>query len=415
MVILDKLRQVLLIVFAVLAIALSISYRSGHVVPDDFFDARRATADIDPQGWKRLDTDDWLQLANQARQENQLDQAQTFTQQALASNLGSGEAMVQLALLLLHQGKQEQAIQLAELADKLATAQNSTHTYLSAFWSRTKQLDKLLDEWNVLLTRDTSISQSLYPQLQQLTVATPENTPLLDKFAKNPPTWWGSFFNFLVRDEKTPSALLSHLYELRLHSSQPIDSKEMTPYVSRLIKEQQWTEAHAVWLAGLPPEDETFKGLVYDGGFEGDMHNTGFDWFFGSHPQIDIQQELTFGMEGHRALNVKLSGPQHVNFQHVWQRLLLKPGHFELTMRFRADSFHTNKGLQWRVRCTEDNRILAESLPLHESTPWSDLKMEFDVPTENCAVQLLRLEAASSYAHEQVFTGSLWFDAIQIH
>lgn len=408
-----RIKRLLLIGCALFAVFLSLSYRSGHVVPDDFIDARRATIEIDPKSWKKLDTIDWLQLAERAQQEDNLPQAQTYALNALSIDLSSGQAMMKLADLYYEQNQQQQAEQLAELAAQLATAQNITHIYLAAFWNKIGKTDKMLASWNVLLTRDPEIRQALFPRLQQLALKV-ETKGLIETFATTPPPWWSGFFNYLVREEKTPLPLLAHLYELRLRSSLLLNEGELTPYVNRLIKEKHWEDAYTVWFSGLPEEAHAYANLVYDGGFEGELHNTGFDWFFSPHKQITIQRDITFGMEGRSALRVSLKGPQHINFQHLWQRLRLTPAHYELSMRFRMDNFRTNKGLKWRIRCLEDNRLIAESPLLPESAAWQTLSVRFEIPADNCTAQLLRLEAASSYAHDQVFSGKLWFDAINI-
>lgn len=406
-------RQSGLVLFAVLALYLSISYRSGHVGPDDFIDTRRLIIDIDPNGWTQLDSDDWFQLAEQAQESGNLDLDQTYTLKALANNLSSGRAMAKLADIRLQQGNQTQAEQLANLAAKLATAHDETYLLLALFWAKTGKHAEIVKVWNMLLMRDASLHSGLFPHLRAM-AGNPSTATLIEPFANNPPKWWGAFFNYLATDPQTSAVLLKHLYTLRLGSSLPLGEGEMTQYINRLVKDKRWTDAYAVWQTSLPQEAAAYKGLIYDGGFEGEWHNTGFDWFFTRHKQLKIQPDLTFGMDGHRALKINFNPSKHIKFQHVWQRLLLKPATYELSLRFRTDHFRTTKGLQWRVRCSEDDRVVAESPVLHESNNWSIFTAPVEVPSVNCETQVLRLEAASPYPHDQVFKGDIWFDDIQI-
>ncbi|WGZ96005.1 MAG: hypothetical protein QJT81_08525 [Candidatus Thiothrix putei] len=402
-----------LVLLAALTLYLSISYRSAHIVPDDFIDTRRLTLDIDPHGWKPLDTDDWCQLAEQAQEKGELNLDEIYTLQALAANISSGRAIAKLAHIRLKQGNQAQAERLAHLATRIVTAQDETHLPLALFWGKIGKYPEIVKEWNILFTRDSLLHAGLFPHMRAI-AGSPSTAHLIESFAMNPPSWWVSFFNYLATDQQTSPKLLEHLYTLRLRSPTPLYEGEMKQYINRLLNDKHWTNAYDVWLTSLPKDATAYKGLIYDGGFEGKWHNTGFDWFFVPHAQLNIKQDMTFGMDGHRALKIRFNPSKHIKFQHVWQNLLLKPANYELSLRFRTDHFRTNKGLQWRMRCSEDDRVIAESPVLQESNEWSTLTTPVEVPPVNCETQVLRLEAASSYTHDQVFKGDVWFDTIRI-
>lgn len=403
-----------LILFALLTVYFSVSYRAGHVGPDDFIDTRRSTADIAPTGWVQLDSDDWFQLAEQSQAKTgDLTLDQTYTLKALAANITSGRALARLADIYYEQGKQKQAEEIARLASRLVTAQSETHLPLSFFWGKTGKTEEIVQTWHVLFIREPQLRNALFPHMRAM--ARDKTTAhLVDVFAKNPPVWWEAFFNYLARNEQTPIELLAHLYQVRLNSITPLNDNEMNVYIDRLIKDKRWSDAHNVWLKSLPTDASHYTDLIYDGGFESEWYNMGFSWFFQTHKQVKITPSITFGMEGKRALKIHFSGTKHINFQHLWQRLLLKSAPYELTMRFRADQFITSEGLKLRIYCTENNQIIAESRALKESKQWITETMTFEIPPDNCESQLLRLEAASTYAHDQVFKGTVWLDSIQL-
>jgi tetratricopeptide (TPR) repeat protein len=408
------LKRGLLLTLAAVAVALSISFRMGHVGPDDFIDAERAEG-IQPDQWQMLDSTDWVRLTEQAQAAGNRDQALSYALHALAINPTSGDAAAQLIGILSSQNKPAEAAQFAELAGRLWTAKSYPHIHLAAYWSQQGQWDKMLAEWNILLIRDPSLRTPILPHFQKLAID-PATTHLFDPFAKNPPLWWAGFFNYLVADKQTPAELLARLYALRITSTAPLADWESAPYVARLGEEQHWTESHEVWLAGLPTELRSLRGLVYDGGFEGERHNTGFDWFYRNDAQVNIQSDNTLGSSGQHALKISFKSSRHVNFQHLWQHLVLPPATYQLDWRLRADGLRSDKGLRWRIYCLADNRLLAESPVLKKegNSLWTKLNVEFSVPPDNCPVQQLRLEANSPYAHDQVFAGTLWLDDIAI-
>ena len=202
---LPLIKRLCLVVAAVFAVATSFSYRLGKVGPDDFIDNRRPVADIEPTDWKKLDSDDWFRLAEN---NDQLDKKREYALNALATDLTSGKAAVRLANVLLQTGSTNQAEQVGDLASRLATAQNNTQVQLAALWSKLAKEDKLIETWNILLTRDQELRKSLFPHLQKL-IFTPGKEHLFDKFATTESQWWPSFFIFLAQDKQTPLPVLA--------------------------------------------------------------------------------------------------------------------------------------------------------------------------------------------------------------
>jgi hypothetical protein len=58
--------------------------------------------------------------------------------------------------------------------------------------------------------------------------------------------------------------------------------------------------------------------------------------------------------------------------------------------------------------------LLGSSQRLAGSSPWSTLELDFDVPTENCGAQWLRLELAARIPAETQIGGRAWFDDVAI-
>lgn len=331
---------------------------------------------------------------------------------ALTKNPSSGRAMTHLMSLYEAQGKSLQADKTADLAGKLWPANVYTRSNLADYWSRRNRPSKLIQEWNVLLIRDKSFRERLFPSLMRI-VERDELSALILPYAQNPPVWWNSFFEYL--SEELAFNHLERLYQLRVASERTVSLNERTSYVRRLIKERRWEEAHDTWFIGLNPNQMRYSGLVYDGGFESDVFNQGFGWQHSRMRNPKIKTDVTYGIKGRKALHVIIRKQDPIEFRHVWQQLMLPKGVYELVLRYRMDSLKTTKGLSWRIRCREGgNQILGQSLPLLGSKPWGTLKVKFSVP-ESCSVQRLRLEATSSFRHDHYFQGSLWFDDVRIN
>src|SRR5690606_10682305 len=95
------------------------------------------------------------------------------------------------------------------------------------------------------------------------------------------------------------------------------------------------------------------------------------------------------------------------------QPLLLGPGHYELTLRARAEFLHSDQGLQWIVRC-QGGPIAAGLGPLEGSFEWRSFAAEFEIPAEKCRGQWLELYNPAVHGTAQQVTGDLWVDDIII-
>jgi len=331
---------------------------------------------------------------------------------AFRKDPSNGRAATHLLTLYERQGRVENADKVAKLAGRLWPAHNYTRANLAEYWILRYRPDKVVDEWNVLLTQNRSLGRNLYPLMFKM-IERDDLAPFILPFAQNPPKWWDAFFGYI--SSRLDIDKLEEVYRLRVASDKPLSAYEKNSYIRRLIKERRWEDAHDTWFIGLTPRQMRYSGLVYDGGFEGDIFNQGFGWKLSRSKNPRVKPDITYGISGRKALQITLRKQKPINFRHVWQHTFLTAGNYELTMRYRTDTLKTAKGLSWRLRCVESGtEVLGESIPLLGSNPWSNLKMSFIVP-ESCSVQMLRLEAVSRFRHHHYFQGNVWFDDIKIN
>ena len=330
----------------------------------------------------------------------------------LRQNPTSGAAATHLMSFYEAFGREAEADKIAEFASKLWPSDTYTRSNLSDYWFRRNRPDRQIREWNVLLTRDGSFRKRLFPLLMEI-VEREDLSSLVLPFVEKPPIWWDAFFSYLSKN--LDLSRLELLYRLRVAADVAPSSLEQNSYVNRLIKERRWEEASDAWFIALTPRQMRYSGLIYDGGFEGDVFNQGFGWRITRSKNPKIKPDITYGIKGRKALQVTLRKQIPINFTHVSQLLLLTKGSYTLSFRYRTDTLKTTKGLSWRIRCIEGGEeVLVETEPLLGSNPWSSLSIDFNVP-ETCKVQMLRLEATSRFRHDHYFQGGAWFDDFVIN
>lgn len=391
----------------------SLSYRLGGYVPKDFYDNGWNTS---PLPWQTAPPETWLALAEKFHQEENYIDAERYTFKALNASNFDGQAFSQLARIYEKTKDSENTKKTLELASKYAPAKIKVRIEISSYWVKKNRWDKAIEEWNNILTRthDSNIRSAFYPLLQQL-ISDKDGFNFFIPLLKNPPIWWESFYHYLHKN-KIDIQLIKSIHQARSESKSPLTKHERRLFVSRLQQEKQWGDAYFSWLSGLDAKHIKLSQLIFDGGFEGESFNTGFDWNFSKNiKNLKIRTANTSGVTGRKALQINFNNKQ-INFNHISQTLILPPGSYSLHYRYRINRLKNSEGLTWRIRCKNSNAkqlILAESKALKERSPWSKESLHFIIP-KNCITQSIRLEATSKFFHNQKFHGTLWFDDIQI-
>lgn len=403
------IRKSVLLILSTAFLVCSLLLRAGNLAPDDFVgEPTIAESSL----WKVPASKTLINESKVELAKENWETAQQLALRAWSKNITSGQAAAQLLAVYVAKEDFTQGDQVASLVSQLWPAHTYTRSQLADYWSKRGDFSKVLPEWNALLIRNRSTHKQLFPVLKQI-VNNPQTFNLLLPFMQSPPSWWDNFFIYLTRDQESLNSIKS-IYTIRLNADKPLNKNERRYFVQRLIKEQQMTEAYFSWLGGLSRKELALSGLVYDGGFEGDSFNTGFDWSFSKPKGVKIRTRTTSGIRGAKALQITLNH-KRLNFRHVSQRLALTPGTYLLSASYRLNRLKTEKGLSWRIYCIADKTTkVTESMAFKDRAPWSKFQTRFTIPPQNCVSQLLRLEASSPYAHHHAFKGSLWFDDITI-
>lgn len=381
---------------------------------------------IAPDSRLRLTAGAWSSLADQALVRGDKAKAEAYAWRGVNHNITSGRPVARLLVIRDLEGKLEEANHLAEISIRLWPMHEDTLLRVAYHWITREDVNQLLQTLNILLTQTSTYNANFFPPLHELATSA-EGIPLLRQYATSAPSWWPGFFNHLTQHEKNLT-IVKEYYQARQQSTVPLSKGEQHTYINRLLQEKDWLTARQTWLNSLDDTVWSRNALLFDGGFESNITNEGFAWYFTSNKQTKIETGSTYGINGKQALRVTFKDDNKpLDFQHVWQRLLLQSGDYQLTLRYRIDHFDSKKGLRWRLRCEDNLAVLAESAPLLGSydNGWKTLTVNVNVPNVDlphdtietgatCDSQLLRLEATSRFAHEQLFKGTLWFDDIAI-
>lgn len=339
-------------------------------------------------------------------------QAEPMLSKAIWANPADGRLYLALGRYWEQQGDSDKAAKLVTIAGDLAPMRDWVQLGAAEFWLRQGHLDKALAHWSVALDLRPSLRPHLYPILLRL-AQNPETLPSFMAILKEPPEWWEDFFAY-VADNAVSSDTARVFFKARQEGDHRPTDEEYRVYMARLQRDGQWLELYITWIGSLDAQRLSALGNLYDGGFELPFTNSGFDWYVKDVRGVKVETASTYGVRGNKALHVVFQGLR-VRFRHLYQFLLLEPGRYRLRGWARPDGLQTENGLQWTISCAAGGVPLGSSERFLGTDQWRSFTVDFEVPEENCQVQLLRLELAGRAALDFEANGAAWFDGLAIN
>ena len=205
-----------------------------------------------------------------------------------------------------------------------------------------------------------------------------------DQFALAAEYWTEIAWNCSPSSVSGPSVLNCH--PERSKGSQPHQAKtglaggpgavfpQAKPYLERLISSGRFEQAAAVWRyllqtgAIVPPVSDSVN-LVFNGSFERDPLNIGFDWRIQQQPYLDLSFVNREGQSdvapastpaqsngkretgnGQRVLRLDFAVPQNSEYEPAYQLVSVTPGQaYLVTANIRSEEISSDSGPRLRV------------------------------------------------------------------
>jgi hypothetical protein len=241
-----------------------------------------------------------------------------------------------------------------------------------------------------------------------------ESFPALIKKLAEKPSWRPSFIPTLAAEKTVEASTLYAVFsELRKIQSNETP-EEMHSVLDRLIKDQQFDKAYFMWVDSLTDVQLKKAGTIFDGGFDLPVDNQFFSWTI--IPQANVEARTVQRGPGSTDMVYRIDfEPGRTPYAATSQVLRLPSGPFKFTGEAKSENLKTSNGLVWRVTCLGQNpKIIGESPRAIGSQPWARFSVDFLVPEEDCAQQILRLDLDAPTPLDTQVEGSASFDSFAI-
>jgi tetratricopeptide (TPR) repeat protein len=271
--------------------------------------------------------------------------------------------------------------------------------------------ERALRHFRVVLANDPEAVDST---LQICWRASGNATEIVDLALPPSPDLYLSFLRLLVTNQDVVSA--ESVWTRLIGLGQTFSAKSALSFFGLLIAKQEVKVAKTAWqqLSIADPSIQQYlpshDNLVVNGGFEENMLNGGFDWWYQSHPQATLSIDTSEFHGGTRSLSVTFDG-HSVPGAPVFQFIPVKPStSYEFSAQSRTEDIDTASGPRFAIVDAYTNSSYVLTDDTLGTTPWRLHEARFQTgPNTNLLVLKIVRDPAPP-----LIRGKLWIDDVKL-
>lgn len=227
------------------------------------------------------------------------------------------------------------------------------------------------------------------------------------------PSMYATFLQLLIEQDRPEDA--STVWKGLTYLGKQIDPKLVFPYVDYEIRGRRVESATQVWnyLLKMNPEtadSEPTTNLLFNGGFDRDLLNGGFDWRFAPQQHVAADLDNTEVHDGNRSLLLTFDGEpwSEAGVNHF---IPVEPGRtYKFSVFEKAYELLTPSGPRFRITDAYTGATLFESSDLLGSSVWTQISGEFTTAPET---RIVKLAIVRNPAFQRI-SGRFWVDDVSL-
>jgi hypothetical protein len=173
-------------------------------------------------------------------------------------------------------------------------------------------------------------------------------------------------------------------------------------YVEYLLRRGLPDDAYTVFGHRMPAED---VAGVFNGGFETDPMNGGFDWQYSSTANEEVRRVTTEPKDGFGSLRIEFGGEANVNYQRVSHRLSVDAGQsYQLRFWMRTEGISTDQGVYVEIEGQRSDAPLGTAY-------WQEFVIPFTATSD---LAVIRVRRSPSEKLDNQIEGTVWLDEFSL-
>lgn len=201
---------------------------------------------------------------------------------------------------------------------------------------------------------------------------------------------------------------------------QPISLGQAIPIVNQAISTGRLDIAERVWRQAVekaewPRDSDEGSSMVFNGGFEHELANGGFDWREQSVPGVSFAFDSNTVHSGARSMRIAFDGSSNLDFQDLVQYVLVEPRRrYRFTAYLRSQSLSTDSGIRFAVGDVTHPRVpQIVTSGVTGTEPWTRIETEFTIGADTHLLKIT-LRRAPSSKFDNKLIGIVWVDDVSL-
>jgi tetratricopeptide (TPR) repeat protein len=324
---------------------------------------------------------DWMDLASAYESVGKMAPAQEAFERAKTAYPASAEVAWRYGSFLVRRGGLSEAF--AEIRRALATDPNLTFEALSECWKASADVPRILHE-------------------------------VLPAEAR----YYLTALDYFLAHHQADAALT--VWNGLLALKQRFEMQRAVPLVDELISEGRFEEAQRAWQQALvatnwPQYQTGDSSLVFNGGFEGDLLNGGFDWRKDAISGAAFSLDSGVVHSGEHSLRIAFDGSTNLDFAQFRQWVPVEPSRrYRFQAYVRTEAISTDSGIRFALYDVFHPAALqiltANLLGTH---PWSVVETELTTNPETRLLAIV-LRRIPSGKFDNKLRGTVWVDDVAL-
>jgi len=262
---------------------------------------------------------------------------------------------------------------------------------------------------------DPSLAPSAISECWQ---ADPNLAAILDKVLPAKPEYYESAMDFFLSRNLLDPALAVWNRERAL--GLPITMSRATPLVDALIDQDRMADARETWREALEaahwPQGEGKDGsLVFNGGFEHDFANGGYDWREVPVTGVRFDFDSLSAHASSRSLRIQFEGTSNPDFHNLFQYVPVDPGtRYHFSAYFRTEGVSTDRGIGFEIfdprHPSQVHQVTSEILG---TNPWTLVQADVVTGPETHLLKIA-VKRLPSWKFDNKLIGTAWIDDVSL-
>jgi tetratricopeptide (TPR) repeat protein len=224
--------------------------------------------------------------------------------------------------------------------------------------------------------------------------------------------------DYFLSQHQTDPALTA--WDRLLGLKQTFEMAQVVPLINELIGQNHVEDAQRVWRQALratswPQDEGGNSSLIFNGGFEHDLLNGGFDWREVPISGAAFSFDSSVVHSRTRALRITFDGGANLDFQNLRQFLVVDPRRrYHFAAYLRTEAISTDSGIRFAIYDASRPAALQIITPdLVGTHPWSLVETEFVTGPETRLLTIV-LQRVPTWKFDNKLRGTVWVDDVSL-